>query len=51
MALLKKKEPSEKELAGAGIYKGYDVRWLRQEEDHPDHELVKEFDKKYGEEK
>ena len=39
---------NEQELAKEGWYKGYDVRWLRGETDHPDYHLVAEFDKKYG---
>jgi len=45
----KKVEPlSEKEEAAAGMYKGYDVEWLRGELRHPDYKLVAEYDKKYG---
>ena len=39
---------NEQELAKECWYKGYDVRWLRGETDHPDYHLVAEFDKKYG---
>lgn len=42
----KRKELSEKELLELGIYKGYDIRWLRQEPDHPDYHVVAEYDKK-----
>ena len=38
---------TEKELAKKGIYKGYDMRWLRETTDHPDFSLVEEYDKKY----
>lgn len=32
------------------IYKGYDIKWLRSEDavDHPDRNLVDEYDAKYG---
>ena len=45
---MKKKEASEAQLAEQGWYKGYDVRWLRNESEHPDYYLVAEYDKKYG---
>jgi hypothetical protein len=36
-----KKEPE-------GWYKGYDIKWLRNEPEHPDFYLVAEYDKKIG---
>jgi len=44
----KAKNLSEKEKAKAGVYKGYDVKWLRENPSHPDFGLVAEFDKKYN---
>ena len=35
---------SEKDLLKAGFYKGYDIGWLRKNEDHPDFNVVAEFD-------
>ena len=44
----KAKELTEKELAQAGFYEGYDIRWLRElGEEHPDYYLVAEYDEKY----
>ena len=49
MGKAKKSKVSEKKLAEDGMYKGYDMKWLRGiGEDHPDFELVAEFDSKYG---
>ena len=42
----KKKEVKEKDISN--IYKGYDIKWLRGEPEHPDFYLVEEFDKKKG---
>ncbi len=46
----KKEEPSEAAPKGdaPGWYKGYDVRWLRQETEHPDYNLVAEYDAAQG---
>jgi len=30
----------------SGMYKGYDIRWLRAEPSHPDYNLVAEYDAK-----
>jgi len=30
-------------------YKGYDIFWLKEEVNHPDHYLVDEYEKLYGE--
>lgn len=38
-----KKEES-KEIHG--FYKGYEIKWLREEPQHPDYYLVAEYDKK-----
>jgi len=43
----KKIESKVKEQSG--IYKGYDIAWLRKETDHPDFKLVAEYEKEYGE--
>ena len=46
----KAKELTEKELAQAGFYGGYDIEWLRElGEEHPDFHLVAEYDEKYPE--
>jgi len=29
-------------------YKGYDMKWLREEPQHPDYPFVKEYDELYG---
>lgn len=42
------KKASEKELLEMGVYKGYDMKWLRNEPSHPDFYLVEEYDKKHG---
>jgi len=48
--MARKKKLSEKELAKAFVYKGYDMRWLKSVRDeHPDGGLVDKFEKKYGE--
>ena len=39
----------EKEIKG--WYKGYDMKWLRNEPQHPDFYLVEEYDKKYSNKK
>ena len=40
-----KVEPKKEEAKKiAGFYKGYDIRWLRNEVSHPDFYLVAEFD-------
>jgi len=31
------------------IFKGYDIRWLKKEVDHPDFFLVAEYEALYGE--
>jgi len=31
------------------VYKGYTIKWLKNEVDHPDHYLVAEYETKYGE--
>ena len=48
MGIIKKKavKLSEKEYLKAGIYKGYDIRWLADNPDHPDHHLAAEGEKK-----
>lgn len=35
-------EKKELEDLKAGIYKGYDIRWLENQPDHPDHALAAE---------
>lgn len=42
-----KEKNKKKEIKG--FYKGYDVRWLKENEDHPDFYLVAEYEAKYGE--
>lgn len=44
------KPRSEEELIKAGYYKGYDISWLRRTPDHPEFNLVAEFDEKYPQE-
>jgi hypothetical protein len=39
---------SEADQAKEGWYKGYEIKWLREEPNHPDYNLVAEFDKKYN---
>jgi len=33
----------------SGFYKGYDIKWLEDQPDHPEHKLVAEFEAKEGE--
>lgn len=35
-----KKDKAELEALKAGIFKGYDIRWLKNQPDHPDFGLV-----------
>lgn len=44
---MKKTKPTKKEESNQGIYKGYDIKWLSNEPDHPDFYLVAEFKEKY----
>ena len=30
------------------MYKGYDIRWLKETEDHPDYYLVAEYEAEFG---
>ena len=30
------------------MYKGYDIRWLKSELNHPDYGFVAEYEEKYG---
>ena len=40
-------EPVKEEVSvDTGIYKGYDIRWLREIPEHPDFYLVAEYDEK-----
>ena len=41
--MLSKKAKEVKALKG--FYKGYEIKWLRGEKDHPDYKLVAEYDK------
>lgn len=47
-----KKQPEpvkeDKYVEGSRMYKGYDMKWLRGEPQHPEFYLVAEYDKKYG---
>lgn len=47
MAAKKEEKMSKEEKAqfDSGVYKGYDIRWLRDNPDHPDFNLVAEYDK------
>jgi len=36
---------AKKAEGDGGFYKGYDMKWLRKEVDHPDFYLVAEYDK------
>ena len=45
-ATKKPKKASEKDLLEMGVYKGYDMKWLREIPEHPDFHLVAEYDKK-----
>jgi len=48
----RKKEEVKEEVKGdSGFYKGYDLSWLRNEPEHPDFNLVAEFDELHPEEK
>lgn len=49
MAKKKKVEVKKPDPKESGVYKGYDVRWLKREPDHPDYGLVAEYEKKFGE--
>lgn len=42
MKKIEKEEPKEIH----GFYKGYEIKWLRGEPQHPDFKLVAEYDKK-----
>lgn len=44
-----KKDKPDKVEDKPRFYKGYDVRWLKKVEDHPDKKLVEEYESKYGE--
>jgi hypothetical protein len=44
-----KTEPKEEKKEIKGFYKGYDMRWLKKEVDHPDHYLVAEYEAEFGE--
>lgn len=43
---VKKATEKVSEKVDSGFYKGYDMRWLRKETEHPDFHLVAEYDKK-----
>jgi len=38
------KVKKEKKVEVVGFYKGYDMRWLKNEPEHPDYYLVAEFE-------
>lgn len=38
----------KKEIKPKEFYKGYSIKWLRNETNHPDYYLVKEFDELNG---
>lgn len=44
--VVKSKKASDKELFDMGVYKGYEIKWLRGIPEHPDYHLVAEYDKK-----
>jgi hypothetical protein len=48
MASKKKAVEAEESKVAPKIYKGYDIKWLRGEPEHPHYELVAEYDKKYA---
>jgi hypothetical protein len=45
---IRRQDKVEKEEKVTGFYKGYEIRWLRQNPQHPDYKLVAEYDAKYG---
>lgn len=47
MKMAKDKKVEKKEVPHR--YKGYDIFWLKEEVNHPDHYLVDEYEKLYGE--
>jgi len=42
-------EAAESTVEAPGWYKGYDMKWLKKVTDHPDHNLVAEYEEKNGE--
>lgn len=38
----------DQKAAKAGFYKGYDIKWLKGEPNHPDFRLVEEAERKFG---
>lgn len=50
--MAKGKEPTDADRLKVGMYKGYDIRWLKGiGEEHPDYHLVAEYEEKYGDKK
>lgn len=47
--MAEKKKVQKAQKATDGFYKGYDIRWLKQNEDHPDYQLVAEYEAQNGE--
>jgi len=46
MPRAKKEEKKEEK---SRFYKGYEMKWLKEETTHPDYYLVKEYEDKFGE--
>jgi len=44
-----KKSKEKKVEEKPRFYKGYEMRWLKKEIDHPDYKLVAEYEALYGE--
>jgi hypothetical protein len=41
--------PARKKAVKPTFFKGYDIRWLKNNPEHPDFNLVAEYEAKYGE--
>jgi hypothetical protein len=46
---MKVKKVEKKEKKQPKDYKGYDIKWLKSEVNHPDFKLVAEYEAKFGE--
>jgi hypothetical protein len=47
--MAKKKVKKSEKKSKPMFYKGYDIKWLKKEPEHPDYKLVAEYEEKYGE--
>lgn len=43
------KEVKKEQKKVKGLYKGYDMKWLKKETSHPDYSLVAEYEAQNGE--